>query len=121
MPKYKTQNINYKQPSENDILTIHIFSTLFLYHNFIAPEYKVTMEAVIHAIGRKPLGAELLVAGDFSMDILAAEGRRAENIATDLATAGVEDMAHNFMPKGDGGQGDRTQAAGSGTDSDRGF
>ena len=34
------------------------------------------------------------------MDILALEGRRAENIATDLATAGVEDMAQHFMPRG---------------------
>ena len=56
---------------------------------YVAPEEKVTMETVIAAIGRKPPGAELMVAGDFNMDILAREGRRAENIATDLATAGV--------------------------------
>ena len=60
----------------------------------------MTMEAVIHAIGRKPPGAELMVAGAFNVDILDPEGRRAENIATDLATAGVEDMAHHFMPRG---------------------
>ena len=48
------------------------------------------METVIAAIGRKLLGAELMVARDFNVDILAPEGnRRAENIATDLATAGV--------------------------------
>ena len=67
---------------------------------YIAPEDKVTMEVVIHAIRRKPPGAELMVAGDFNVDILAPEGRRAENIATDLATAGVEDMAQHFMPRG---------------------
>ena len=61
---------------------------------------KVTMETVIHAIRRKPPGAELMVAGDFNGDILAPEGRRVENIATDLATAGVEDMAQHFMPRG---------------------
>ena len=60
----------------------------------------MTMETVIHAIGRKPPGAELMVAGDFNVDILVPEGRRAENIAKDLATAGVEDMAQNFMPRG---------------------
>ena len=60
---------------------------------YISPEDEVTMETVIHAISRKPPGAELMVAGDFNADILAPEGRRAENIATDLATAGVEDMA----------------------------
>ena len=48
----------------------------------------------------EPPGAELMVAGDFNGDIMAPEGnRRAENIATDLATAGVEDMAQHFMPQ----------------------
>ena len=41
-----------------------------------------------------------MVAGDFNVDILAPEGRRAENIATDLATEGLEDMAQHFMPRG---------------------
>ena len=67
---------------------------------YIAPEDEVTMETVINAIRRKLPGAELLVAGDFNVDILAPEGRRAENIATDLATAGGEDMAQHFMPQG---------------------
>ena len=42
---------------------------------YIAPEDEVTMETVINAIGRKPPGAELMVAGDFNVDILAPEGR----------------------------------------------
>ena len=67
---------------------------------YIALEDKVTMETVINAIGHKPPGAELMLARDFNVDILAPEGRRAENIATDLATAGVEDMAQHFMPRG---------------------
>ena len=57
----------------------HIFGA------YIAPEDEGTMETVIEAIGLKPPGAELMVAGDFNVDILAPEGRRAENIATDLA------------------------------------
>ena len=61
---------------------------------YIAPEDKGTMETVIAAIGRKLPGAELMVAGDFNVDILALEGRRSENIATGLATAGVENMAN---------------------------
>ena len=56
------------------------------------------METVVKRIGRKPPGSELMVAGDFNVDILEPEGRRAENIATDLETAGVEDMAQHFMP-----------------------
>ena len=67
---------------------------------YVAPEDELTMETVIAAIGRKPPGAELMVVGDFNVDIMDPEGnRRAENIATDLATAGLEDMAHHFMPR----------------------
>ena len=55
---------------------------------------------MVVAIGSKPRGAELMVAGDFNADIKAPEGnRRAENIATYFATAGLEDMAQHFMPR----------------------
>ena len=58
----------------------------------IAPEDTETMERVVEAIRRKPQGAELLVAGDFNVDIAAPEGdRRVENITTELATAGLEE------------------------------
>ena len=57
------------------------------------------MERVVAAIGKKPRGAELMVAGNFNADIKAPEGNwRAENIATDIATAGLEDMAQHIMP-----------------------
>ena len=43
------------------------------------------------AIRKKPRGAEMMVAGDFNADIAAPEGNwQAENIATDIATAGLE-------------------------------
>ena len=55
---------------------------------------------MVTAIGRKPPGAELMVAGNFNADIKAPEGsRQAENITTDIATAGLEDMGQNFMPR----------------------
>ena len=53
------------------------------------------MEMVVKAIRRRPPGAELLVAGDLNAYILAPEGQRAESIATDLATEGLEDMAQH--------------------------
>ena len=67
---------------------------------YIAPADEGTMETVVKAIRRRPPGAELLVEGDLNADILAPEGRRAESIATDLATEGLEDMAQHFMPLG---------------------
>ena len=55
---------------------------------------------MVAALGRKPRGADLMVAGDFNVDIMEPEGnKRVENIATDLATAGLEDMAQHFMPR----------------------
>ena len=67
---------------------------------YIAPEDTETMERIVEAIRRKPRGAELLVAGNFNVNIAAPEGdRRAEDIATELATAGLEDMARHFLPR----------------------
>ena len=67
---------------------------------YILPEGTETMERVVEAIRKKPRGAELLVAGDFNADIAAPEGyRRAEKIATELETAGLEDMAQHFLPQ----------------------
>ena len=67
---------------------------------YIAPEDTETMERVVEAIRRKPRGADLLVAGDFNANIAAPEGdQRAEEIATDEATAGLEDMARHFLPR----------------------
>ena len=48
----------------------------------------------------QPRGAELLVAGDFNVNLATPEGdRRAEDIATTLATEGLEDMAKQCLPR----------------------
>ena len=67
---------------------------------YITPEDTTTMDRVVEAIQRKPQGAELLVVGDFNVNITAPEGDwRAEDIATKIATAGREDMARHFLPR----------------------
>ena len=67
---------------------------------YLAPEDTTTMERVSKAIRIKPRGAELLVAGDFNVDLASPEGDwRAEDIATSLATEGLEDMARYFLPR----------------------
>ena len=74
----------------------------YIVGEYIAPEDTETMERVVAEIRKKPRGAELMVAGDFNANIAAPEGnRRAENIATDIATAGLEDMARHFLPRGE--------------------
>ena len=67
---------------------------------YFSPEDTTTMERVSEAIRSKPRGAELLVAGDFNIDLAAPEGdRRAEDIATALATEGLEDLARHLLPR----------------------
>ena len=67
---------------------------------YLAPEDTMTMKRVSKAIRSRPRGAKLLVAGDFNVNIAAPEGdRRAENIATELATADLEDMVWHFLPR----------------------
>ena len=41
---------------------------------YIAPKDMTKMERVVEAIRRNPRGAELLVVGDFNVDITAPEG-----------------------------------------------
>ena len=67
---------------------------------YLAPDNNETMERVTEAIRSWPRRAELLVAGDFNGDLAKPEGdRRAEAIATLLATEGLEDMARHFLPR----------------------
>ena len=67
---------------------------------YLAPEDTTTMERVSKAIRSKQRGAELLVAGDFNVNLAAPEGnRRAEDIATALATEGLEDLVRHFLPR----------------------
>ena len=67
---------------------------------YLAPDDTETMERVIEAIRSRPRGAELLVAGDFNVDLVTPEGgRRAEDIATTLATEVLENMEIHFLPR----------------------
>ena len=66
---------------------------------YLAPDDTSTMERVVEALRSRPRGAELLVAEDFNLNLATPEGdRRAEDIATTLATEGLEDMAQHFLP-----------------------
>ena len=67
---------------------------------YLAPDDTSTMDRVVKALQSQPMGAELLVTGDFNLNLATSEGgRRAEDIATMLATEGLEDMAKHFLPR----------------------
>ena len=67
---------------------------------YLAPDNTSTMERVVEALWSRPRGAELLVAGDFNVNLATTEGdRRAEDITTTLATEGLEDTARHFLPR----------------------
>ena len=47
----------------------------------------------------RPSGAEMLVSGDFNVNLAEPEGdQRGEDIAAAMATEGLEDMSAQFLP-----------------------
>ena len=67
---------------------------------YLAPNETSTIERVVKALRDRPKGAELLVAGDLNSNLATPEGdRRVEDIATTIATEGLEDMAQHFLPR----------------------
>ena len=67
---------------------------------YLAPNNTSEIERVVKALRERPKGAELLVAGDLNVNLATPEGdRRAEDIATALATEGLEDMEKHFLPR----------------------
>ena len=67
---------------------------------YLAPDNYSTMERVVEALQSRPRGAELLVAGDFNVNLTTREGgRKAEDIAKTLSIEGLEDMAKHFLPQ----------------------
>ena len=67
---------------------------------YLAPDDTLTIERFVKALRERPKGAELLVAGDLNINLAAPEGyQREEDIATTIATEGLEDMALHFLPR----------------------
>ena len=67
---------------------------------YLAPDNTSSIERVIKALRERPKGAELLVAGDLNINLVAPEGDpREEDITTTIATEGLEDMAPHFLPR----------------------
>ena len=67
---------------------------------YLAPDDTSTIERVIEALRSRPRGAELLVTGDFNVNLATSEGgRRVEDLTLTLATEGLEDMEKHFLPR----------------------
>ena len=65
---------------------------------YLVPDNTSTIESVVTALKERPRGAELLVAGDFNVNLADPEGdRRGENIVAAMATEGFEDMSEYFL------------------------
>ena len=66
---------------------------------YLAPNNISTIESVVAALKECPRGAELLVAGDFNVNLADPEGdRREEDIVAAMATEVLEDMSAQFLP-----------------------
>ena len=67
---------------------------------YLAPDDTSTIESVVSAIKESPMGAKLLVAGDFIANLAEPEGdRRGEYIAAAMVTEGLEDISAHLLPR----------------------
>ena len=67
---------------------------------YLAPDDTLTTESVVAKLKERPRGAEILVAGDFNVNLSEPEGdRRGEDIAAAMATEGLEDMSEHLLPR----------------------
>ena len=67
---------------------------------YLAPDDTSTIESVVARLKECPRGAELLVTGDFNVNLAESEGdRRGEDIAAAMATEGLEDISAHFLPR----------------------
>ena len=67
---------------------------------YLAPNDTETIERVVTALGDRPKGTALIVAGDLKTDLGDSESdRRGTEIAAEMTEAGVEDMTAHFLPR----------------------
>ena len=67
---------------------------------YLSPDDAETIERVVTALGDRPKGTALIVAGDLNTDLGDAESdRRGSDIAAAMAEAGVEDTTAHFLPR----------------------
>ena len=67
---------------------------------YLAPDDAEKIEWVVTALGDRPKGTALIVAGDLNTDLGDAESnRRGLVILATMTEAGVEDMTAHFLPR----------------------
>ena len=72
----------------------------FIVGCYLASDNALTIEDVIAAISQRPLGAALLVVGDFSTNLVVLEVRdQDKGIAEAVAEDGMEDIRFHFLPR----------------------
>ena len=66
---------------------------------YIAPRESSTLENVVAAIGHRPIGVDLPIAGNFNADLESPDGNKHDKtIASVMATEGLEYMTAHFLP-----------------------
>ena len=67
---------------------------------YLAPDNTSTIESAVAALKERPMGAKLLVAGDFNANLVEPEGdQRGEDISAAMATEGLEYLSAHFLPR----------------------
>ena len=66
---------------------------------YLAPDDTLTIESVVAALMELPRGAELLVGGEFNVNLVEPEGdRMGEYIVAAMEKESLEDMSVHFLP-----------------------
>ena len=67
---------------------------------YLAPDDTSVIECVVTALGDRPKGTALVVAGDLNTDLEDAESdRRGTEIVAAMTEEGVEDMTAHYLPR----------------------
>ena len=63
-----------------------------------APDDTLKIESVVAALKERPRGVKMLVAGDFSVNLVDPEGnRRGDDIAAAMEAEGMEEISAHFL------------------------
>ena len=65
---------------------------------YLAPNDTLTIESVVAALKERPMGAGLLVSGEFNANLAEPEeDRRGEDMAAAMVMGGLKDMSEHFL------------------------
>ena len=99
-PLFKVEAVREYIPNVLSFKVVTVERRWYIIGCYLAPDDAETIERVVAALGDKPRGTSLIVAGDLNTDLGDTENdRRVLEIASTMTEAGLEDMTAHFLPR----------------------